>query len=115
LVEVTREDVLASISTPEHDEDFGKAKAQADAKLALVEVQGRIQYFSLQNRWSWFIVGWITFLIGFNVLLTAMVGMGCWDFANYQWFVTAVTVETFLQVVGMGYVAVRFLFSHGPK
>lgn len=115
MAELTRDDVLKSISEPEHEEDNAKIKAQAEAKLALVEVTGRQQYFALRSRWSWFIIGWITFLIGFNVYLTAMVGRGCWDFSEYEWFITAVTVETFLQVVGMGYIAVRFLFSHGKE
>lgn len=56
---------------------------------------------------------WITALIAFNSLLAILVGTGCLDFTQMQWFITAVTVETFLQVVGLGYVAAKYLFSNG--
>ncbi|WP_306025713.1 hypothetical protein [Oceaniradius stylonematis] len=56
-------------------------------------------------------IGWITALIAFNVILTLLVGLGCLDFTNYQWFVTAVTIETFLQIVALGAIAVKYLFS----
>lgn len=76
-----------------------------------VEIEGRKAYFKLRQTWSKCIISWITFLIIFNVILTALVGLGIMNFEKYQWFITAVTIETFLQIVGMGYIAVRFLFS----
>lgn len=86
----------------------GLAAATAEA----VELDGRQRFFNLRDRWSKWIIGWITALIGFNVALTLLVGLGKLNFQEYQWFITVVTVETFLQVVGLGYVAVRFLFSN---
>lgn len=56
---------------------------------------------------------WISILILFNAALTICVGIDALEFASAPWFVTAVTVETFLQVIGLGYIAVRFLFSRG--
>ena len=76
-----------------------------------MEVEGRKQFFNLQKLWSRWIIIWITGLIIFNTILTLLVGSGRLDFKSTPWFVTAVTVETFLQVVGLGYVAARFLFS----
>lgn len=57
----------------------------------------------------------ISGLIVFHALLTVLVGAKWLNFDNLQWFITAVTVENFLQVVGMGYVAVKFLFSDQSK
>lgn len=76
-----------------------------------VELDGRRRYFELRHTWSAWIITWISVLILFNATLTALVGLGLLDFEKYQWFITAVTIETFLQIVGMGYIAVRFLFS----
>ena len=86
-----------------------------DVEKIWVEVEGRKQFFNLQKLWSRWIIIWITCLIIFNTILTVLVGLGWLDFKATPWFVTAVTVETFLQVVGLGYVAARFLFSSGVK
>jgi hypothetical protein len=88
--------------------EAGVVKGEAE----LIELDGRRKFFQLRTLWSRWIIGWISVLIGFNAFLTVLVGASILDFYKYQWFVTAVTVETFLQIVGMGYVAVRFLFSH---
>jgi hypothetical protein len=109
---LTRDDARKSIVGETEDEDPEKTKALADAALAQVEVEGRRRYFGLRTKWSWIIFGWISVLIIFNMILTYKVGVGSWKFEEYQWFITAVTVETFLQIVGMGYIAVKFLFSH---
>lgn len=76
-----------------------------------VEKEGRTNFFSHRKWWSRFILGWISLLIIFNIILTIFVGLGWFDFKNYQWFVTTVTTETFLQIVGLGFVAARYLFS----
>ncbi|WP_260581919.1 hypothetical protein [Sphingopyxis sp. PET50] len=82
------------------------------AERVRVEIDGRKQFFTLQKGWSTSIIVWISVLIAFNALLTVLVGAGVLSFETAPWFVTAVTVETFLQVVGLGYVAARYLFSN---
>lgn len=88
-----------------------KEAGVAKGALEAVELDGRKQYFELQNKWSTWIIRWITALIIFNAVLAVFVGFGWFNFEKYQWFITAVTVETFLQIVGMGYIAVNYLFS----
>lgn len=78
-----------------------------------VELEGRKNFFQLRSKWSSAIMGWIFILIIFNIGLTISVGVGWLDFDDNRWFLTTVTVETFLQVVGLGYIAVRYLFSDG--
>lgn len=78
--------------------------------LSDVEAQGRLDYFSLRKHWSCAMIAWITVLVVFNIALTVAVGIGCLVFEQ-EWFVTAVTIETFLQIVAMGVVAVNYLFS----
>lgn len=76
-----------------------------------VELDGRRRFLDLRDKWSNWIIGWISALIAFNILLTILVGSGYLDFENYQWFITAVTIETFLQIVALGAIAVKYLFS----
>lgn len=109
---ITRDQALEGLTEQPADESLPKAREIADAESARVEVDGRKQYFVLRSDWSGYIASWISALIIFNGALTVGVGSGWLQFENMQWFITAVTVETFLQIVGMGYIAVRFLFSH---
>lgn len=92
-----------------------KSAGVAIGEAERVELDGRKSFFDLRKNWSCWIIAWISILILFNIALTGLVGYGVLDFANYQWFITAITVETFLQIVGMGYIAVRFLFSNGTS
>ena len=88
-----------------------KERGVSAAEAERVELDGRRKFFQLRSSWSNWMIGWITALIAFNVILTLLVGLGCLDFTNYQWFVTAVTIETFLQIVALGAIAVKYLFS----
>ena len=110
---VTRDQAKKAVQGDFRGDDPAKDLAEAQAELARAEVTGRREFFTLRRKWSDVIIIWIWLLIVFNVLLTVAVGKGTLDFTEYQWFVTAVTIETFLQIVGLGYVAVRYLFSDG--
>ncbi len=85
------------------------------AKRELVELKGREKFFTLRNRWSWFIFGWITALIVFHVTLTAYLGLGVLNFENHKNFLTMIIIEHFLQILGMGYVVVKFLYPENKK
>lgn len=89
-----------------------KEDGLASASAEQVEISGRQKYFELRGTWSTWIIGWISVLIVFNIALTLLVGFGCLDFQNYQWFITVVTIETFLQIVALGAIAVKYLFSN---
>lgn len=109
---ITRDEALEGLTELIVDENPSKDGEIADGKSALVEIEGRRKYFELRSSWSSYIACWISALIIFNGGLAVGVGSGWLSFQNMQWFITVVTVETFLQIVGMGYIAVRFLFSH---
>ena len=81
MTNLTRDEVLGALrGRVEREEDPATIEARAKAKLALAEVEGRQQFFDLRNKWSRYIAFWITFLIGFNTLLTYLVGSGCLKF-----------------------------------
>lgn len=76
-----------------------------------IESRGRDSFHTLRKDWSKIIINWITYLITFNIILTIGVGSGAFDFLKYKWFIISITLETFLQIVGLGIIAVNFLFS----
>lgn len=84
-----------------------------DAESRAVEVGGRSRYFDLRDTWSRWIIGWITFLIVFNAGVTVAVGFEWLDYTRYGWFITAVLLQTLVQIVALGAVAVAYLFRSG--
>ena len=99
----------AIIKGSEAEDDPGKAKAFYEAESARVAVDDRVQKLALRGRWSNWIIGWITALVVFNSLMITLVGFEVWKFE--EWFGVAVTIEMFLQIIGLGYVAAKYLFS----
>lgn len=98
-------------TTGEVESSPRKQAGIVDADRERVELDGRRDFFRLRRNWSRGILFWITLLIFFNMGITAGVGLGFLSFVGYEWFITAITVETFLQIVGLGYVAARYLFK----
>jgi hypothetical protein len=110
---VTRAEAASAIARSPQEGDEGKDAALDSGSNTAVELDGRQRFFTLRGHWSWAIIAWISILIVFNCGLAVGAGLGFFDFKDYQWLITAVTVETFLQVVGLGYVAAKYLFSKG--
>jgi hypothetical protein len=77
-----------------------------------VELDGRSAFFKLRKHWSAALMIWISSFIIFHIAITVAVGLGALDFIEYQWPIPLITVENFLQIVGMGYVVVRFLYPN---
>jgi len=96
--------------TPDH-RDRQKDRTIKEGEAEQVELEGRRKYFSLRSQWSGAIIRWISVLIAGNILFVTFAGLGWFDFKPYKWLITSVTVESFLQIVGLGYIAVKFLFS----
>lgn len=106
----------AVIDETSDDKAIDKERKFVDKELEASGIHngGVREFYSHRKLWSRFILGWISALIAFNILLTSFVGWRFWgfNFDNMQWFVTSVTAETFIQIVGLGYVAARYLFSN---
>lgn len=106
-------EAISKLTTQPTDDELDMKILEAREKK--VRIQGLSQRFELRNKWSRWIIIWISALILFHSVLAVLVGCDVLDYAGMQWFITAVTVETFLQVIGLGYVAAKFLFSDPQK
>ncbi|HYN46616.1 MAG TPA: hypothetical protein VES64_08000 [Allosphingosinicella sp.] len=109
---IRRSDIVATTTSPT---DVDKDQAILAGERQKVETLGRQKFFNLRTLWSTMIIVWISLLILFNCALAVLVGSGTLDFTRYSTFITTVTVETFLQIVALGAIAVRFLFSSGDS
>jgi hypothetical protein len=78
-------------------------------------IKGLESFFELRSEWSLF----LTLCIGFSLLgqfaLAFMIGADLLNFKDYQVFLGAVVVENFLQIAGMGYIVVNFLFKEPTR
>jgi hypothetical protein len=86
-------------------------RLELEAKEKAVELQGRQDFFNLRKQWSLWLIIWITGLLAFHVVLTLAIGIKLLDYAQYQWFLPMVVAQNFLQIVGMGFVVVKFLYE----
>jgi hypothetical protein len=86
-----------------------------NARREVVELDGRRRFFDLRHSWSNWIIGWITTFIVFHIALTFGIGTRHLDFTTHKWMVPLIVVENFLQIVGMGYIVVRFLYPGVPS
>lgn len=91
-----------------------KASRQA-IKDREVERWGRESYFKMRKTWSWALIGFLGILILFQIFLTFLIGFEKINFTNYRWFLAGVITENFLQIIGLCYVVVKFLFPSSEK
>lgn len=88
----------------------GYARLNDEAE-ATIRRDGLTQFYGLRRMWSGWLIGWVSVLICFQIVLTFSIGLGLLDYKDYDWFLPLVTAQNFLQIVGMAIVVVRFLHS----
>jgi len=93
----------------EDDADLSQLKNEALREE--IELNGRKKFFELRDKWSWSIITWISVFIIFHIVITVLVGCKVLDFQNHEWLLPSIIAENFLQIIGMGYIIVRFLYQ----
>jgi hypothetical protein len=109
-VDIVKQQIAGVSSDP--PKAFSDSRNQAESER--IELDGRRQFFKLRGSWSRWLIGWITGLLLFHVALTAAIGFDLVDFRDYEWFLPMVVAQNFLQIVGMGFIIVRFLYPGVP-
>ncbi len=103
-------DLVASIESTKQEFDPDLEALKIEARKELIELDGRKQFFTLRSHWSICIIVWITIFILFHISITFFLGFGLIDFKENQWFLPSLLIENFLQIIGMGYIVVNFLY-----
>jgi len=73
---------------------------------------GQQKYFQLRDKWSWFIFGYISFMLLFQLFLTLAIGFKWANFSQYRTFLNVVIGQNFAQIVGMGVIVAKYLFPN---
>lgn len=107
--ELLRSQALESAS--EVPDNFRLQRKQAQEEEA--ELRARLQFLDLQAHWSNWLIGWITGLLILQIILAISVGRDALNYEKYQWFLPMVIVQNFGQIIGMGYIIVKFLYPNG--
>jgi hypothetical protein len=85
-------------------------QSEIAARSQKIEEDGKEQFFQLRKIWSYWLIGWITASLLFQWFATGLIGLGFLDFTQYKWLATAIFGENFIQIVGMGYLIIKFLY-----
>lgn len=92
------------------DELARKEYSEQSIRERETERKGREAYYDLRNRWSKYLGLFLLLSILFQMVLTFAIGTGRVAFDDYKPFLHVVISENFLQIVGMVYIVVKFLF-----
>lgn len=103
------QDLRQSLTPTDTPQTFKDSSNQARSEK--IELDGREQFFQLRGNWSGWLIGWISALIIFEIALTLAVGLGYLNYLEYKWFLPIVFGQSFLQIIGMGVVIVKFLYA----
>lgn len=79
-------------------------------KRELSSVNGERFFYFLRNCWGILLAIALIVSIIFQFWLTYMIGMGDLNFKGYEIFLNIIAGENFIQVVGLCYIVVNFLF-----
>ena len=82
-----------------------------EARREAIELRGRVQFFELRGRWSFWLILWICGILLFQAAVAFAVGAEYLNYKDYQWFLALIFGQSFLQIIGMGVVVVKFLYK----
>lgn len=105
-----------SLSSPDGSIDDNRQRlTDQRLKERETERQGVEKYYELRDKWSRYIRDYVWAMIAFQFIVTAAVGSGWVDFIDYQILITLVVGQNFGQIIGMGIIVAKFLFSDPKK
>lgn len=86
-----------------------------DTEKAEIELEALANYYRLRKEWSEFIKLMIAWLIIAQILLLIGIGSDALTFWGNEKLTWIFYTETFLQIVGLAYIVVKFLFTDPRK
>lgn len=87
----------------------------SQARREDIELDGRKKFYQLRTKWSWVIIGWISLILIFDIIVTRYVGSGHWNFEKYNWLIHEIFAANLGLIFGMGVIVVKFLFPSVEK
>jgi hypothetical protein len=91
-------------------EAMARKIAELNYKEARNHVQGQKFYYILRNIWGVLLAIVLVISIGFQYYLAYHIGKGYLNFKEYKEFLGIITGGNFVQVLGLCYIVVNYLF-----
>lgn len=95
-------------------DDFRQKLTEQRLKERETKREGLKKYYELRDKWSRYIRDYVWAMILFQALVTASIGFKWVDFTQYKTLINLIIGQNFAQIVGMGVIVAKFLFSD-PK
>lgn len=76
-----------------------------------IHLDGVRTFYSHRKYWSIFIVVIIGIIILFDTALTVLVGCNILNYEKYNWLLETVIGKTTLEILGLAFLVVKFLFD----
>lgn len=114
IQELTSEiSALQNVDTEAEEERFlsNFRDRSINSEKDYIHLRGLVDHYEHKGRWSYFLMGLMFVMIGFQSLLLYKVGVGAWSFKDYQWLLPALLVQNLAQVVGLAHFVVKSLFK----
>lgn len=89
-----------------HNEDISDENAFNELSLKALR-----EHYDQKRNWSWLLIIIIAVMTAFQMFLLWFVGVGVWDFTDYDWLLPALLAQNFGQIVLLANVAVTSLFE----
>jgi hypothetical protein len=100
---------------PDVAQELDALKENAVIERARIENWGTKEKYDLRNYWSWVLTVLLVGLVIFQGILVKRIGTGAWKFVGYETFLDAQAGVYFMQIVGMCYVVLKYLFNDPDK
>jgi hypothetical protein len=103
------DDIESGMRTTNESYDF-----ENQAKLSHwenLELRSRKEFLDMRKTWSRWIIAWITGIIVFHIVLVCLIGCDILEYKDNGWLLVATIVEGLLEIFGMGFIIVKFLFD----
>ncbi|MBX4206465.1 hypothetical protein KW784_01635 [Candidatus Parcubacteria bacterium] len=116
VVEVGSGEILSKLPSgsatapTKSDVEWFKKLTEGSRKTLNLEDRENASIIAMRERWGNYILAFIGFIIGFDVVLVWMYGVGAWNFTDPK-VVIAVITENFLKILGLGLVITTQTFE----
>lgn len=93
----------------EFEQKFKDGSITQQAEYA--HLSGLWGHYRHKGLWSWFLMLLLASMIGFQCFLLYKVGVGDWDFTQYDWLLPVLLIQNLGQIISLAFVVVKSLFK----
>ncbi len=93
-------------------EQNAEVQKTSDERELEIELGGRKDFFQLRKKWSGYLFWFLLLTLIFQFFVAISIGIGLMSYPS-ETVVNVLLTESFIQIVGLVFLVVKFLFSPG--